>query len=109
MDATFARFANPDHCHHAARVPLRRAMRKEQFPLALRASAHNLNRSRAQAAVQQLPPVGFNQIHVQAGPDGRMAGGALRQKQHGVPRFDGVGRKDLVEKLTRIRKLRFEF
>jgi len=60
-----------------------RAMREEQFPLALRASAHHLNRSRAQAAVQQLPPVGFDQIHVQAGPNGRMARRALRQEQHG--------------------------
>jgi len=38
-----------------------------------------------------------------------VAGRALRQEQHGVSGFDGVGGKDLVEELARVRKLRFEF
>ena len=107
--AGFPCFADADHRHHAPGVPVGGAMREEQLPLALRAAAHHLNRSRGKPAGEQLAAVGFDQIHVQAGPDGRVARRALRQKEHGIFGFDGVGGEDLAEEFARVRKLRFEF
>ncbi len=52
-------------------------MREEEIVLALRAATDNLNGSRRKAAVEQLAAVGFDEIGVQAGAEGRVAGRAL--------------------------------
>ncbi len=71
--AGFACFADADDGHHAAGVALRGAMREEEIPLAYGAATYNLNGSRRNAGVEQLAAVGFDEIGVQAGADGRMA------------------------------------
>jgi len=62
--AGLARFANSDDGHHASRVPVGGAMGEKQVLLALCATAHNLNGSRREAAVEQLAAVGLDKIHV---------------------------------------------
>ena len=57
---------------------------------------------------QQLAAVGLHQIQVQAGADGRMAGSALRQEEHGVLVPHLVSVVNLAEKLACVGELRLE-
>ena len=69
--AAFLRLASDsDHAHHAACVPFRSAVRKEQIRLAIRTPARESNRRPLQACIEKLPPVGLNQIEMQRRTDG---------------------------------------
>lgn len=58
-------------------MPLRGAMGKEQFAMAACATAADVDGLGIQARVEQLAPVGLNQVHMQAGADIGVAGRAL--------------------------------
>ena len=83
-------------------------MRKEQVALATRASPNYLNGASRNASSEQLATVGFNQVKVQAGANGRVAGCALRKKQHGVLRPHRIGVVDLAKKVGKVGELRLE-
>ena len=51
-------------------------MREEEIGVALRAAADDLDRFWSETGGEKLAAVGFNEIDVKAGPDGRMAGRA---------------------------------
>ena len=97
-----------DDGEHAAGVALRGAMGEEELALATGASTDLLNGTGFEACCQKLPAIGFKQIKVQAGADGRVAGRALGQEEHGVFGVDGVGVIDLVEEIVEVRELGLE-
>ena len=101
--------ANADDGHHAAGVAVRGAMGEEEIGMALSAAADNLNGIGLEPGGEKLAAVGFNEIDVKAGTDGRVAGRALREKEHGVFLADGIGVEDLFEQFARVRELGFEF
>ena len=67
--------------HHAPGMPLRGAVRKEQFRVTLRAAAQRPESiAGRKPRSQQLPAVRLNQIQMKAGADGRVPRRALRQE-----------------------------
>lgn len=97
-----------DHAQHAPCVALRRAMGEEQILLATGAAAKQMNRLWFEAGGEQLAAIGFDQIKVQAGANGRVTGGTLREKQHGVFGAYGIAVVDLVKKVARVSELRLK-
>ena len=53
--------------------------------------------SRLEAGGEKLAAVGFNEIDVKAGADGRMAGRALGEKEHGIFLAHGIGIENFLE------------
>ena len=84
-------------------------MGEEEIVVALRAAADDLNGLGAEAGREKLAAIGFDEIDVKAGPDGRMAGCALSEKKHWVFLADGVRVVDLAEQVMCVEELRFEF
>ena len=72
-------------------------MREEKIGVALRAATDDLNGFGLESGGEKLAAVGFNQIDVKAGTDGRVAGRALGEKEHGIFLAHRIGVEDLVE------------
>ena len=83
-------------------------MGKEQVRPAVGAAAYDADCFRFQPRSEQLAAVGFRQVQVQAGTDGRMARRTLGEKQHRVLCPHRVGVVDLAEQFPAIRELRLE-
>ena len=81
---------------------------KKKLGLAVGAAGNDFDGARLEAGGEQLAAVGLNQVQVQAGADGGVAGGALGEKEHGIFHAHGVGIVDLAEEFAGIGKLGVE-
>jgi hypothetical protein len=73
-----------DYAHHAARVASRGTVREKHIRLAAGAPSHQVDRAWSHTGIEQLPPIGFNQIEMQIWADRRVPWRPLGQKEHGV-------------------------
>jgi len=102
------RVADADDGHHAAGAAVLGTVGEEAIGVAAGAGASRKDAARAEAGVDQLATVGFDQVEVQAHHGRRVAGRALIQEEHRVFEADGIGIVDLGEKVARICELGFE-
>ena len=59
-------------------------MRKEEVGLAVGASADDLDGAGFEPSGEELAAIGFNEVKMQGGAKGGMAGSALGEEEHGV-------------------------
>lgn len=68
-----------------------------------------MNCIRLETRIQQLPPVGFRQIEMDAGAKIAVTWRASGQEQHGVFLLDRIEIEDLLKQFLRVGELRLKF
>jgi len=89
-------------------MPSRSPVREEHIRVAVRTSAGGADRRRPDTRIQQLPPIGLDQIEMQLRPDWRVPRRPLRQKQHGIFGSHRIRIEHLSKQLPRVAELRFK-
>ena len=83
-------------------------MGEEELGVATGAASYHLDGACLDPGIKKLTAVCLNEVEVQAGADGRVARGALSEKQHRVLPTNRVGIVYIPKKFLGVRKLRLE-
>ena len=98
-----------DDGEHSACKAMFGAVGEVAIGLATGAVAEDVDGLRAESGVEELAAVGLEEIQMEAGADGAVAGGALGEEEERIFFADGVRVVDLAEEFRRVGELGGEF